>query len=163
MIEEINNSAIIKKMAIKPKYGYYPENFDLEKFCKKYSLPTNKVVSILHLFIIKPFGQENSRAITLNATLLRKRVGNIYKKILDALIIDGVIENTIGYEIGHHSRAFQLSDLYYLANDVKKHSIEANQLNEALIIKNINRRNLNYINDLKLPKIKRNADLPEKI
>jgi hypothetical protein len=150
-------------MAIKPKYGYYPANFDLEQFCLKYKLPAYKVTSILHLFIVKPVGQEEERWITLNATLLRKRVGDVYKKILDALFDFDVIDIDHAYEKGEHSKAFILLDKYQYAEGFKKHSIESTKLNVALIAKNKKKAHLNYLEDLKLPKFERTSDLPDSI
>lgn len=150
-------------MAIRAKYGYYPNNFDLEWFCSDNNLPENKVVSILHLFIIKPRGQEDNRILILNSVLLRRRVGNIYRNIIECLIVNGVIENLRGYEVGVHSRGYQLTDEYYYASGVSKHSIEPGKLNKGLEAKNTAKNNQKYIAELKLPKAHRTADLPAKL
>ena len=148
-------------MAIKAKYGYYPANFDLEGFCQNYNLPANKVVSILHLFIVKPVGQEDDRWITLNATILKKRVGDIYKAILEALFDFEVIDIDHNYEVGDHSKAYFLLDKYQYSEGFKKYSIEKGLLNKALEAKNRQKANLSYLEDIKLPKIQRTVDLPD--
>lgn len=150
-------------MAIRAKYGYYPNNFDLESFCATNDLPAEKVVSILHLFIIKPRGQEDNRILILNSVLLRRRVGNIYRNIIECLIVNGVIENLIEYEVGAHSRGYQLTDEYYFARGVSKHSIEPGKLNKVLEAKNTAKNHQKYIAELKLPKAHRTADLPSKL
>ena len=119
-------------MAIRPKYGYYPNNFNLEGFCSTNNLPAEKVVRILNLFILKPLGQEDNRALILNSVLLRKSVGNIYSNIIECLLVNGVIENLIGYEVGAHSRVYQLTDEYYFANGLNEHSIELGAINKVL-------------------------------
>ena len=148
-------------MAIKAKYGYYPANFDLEGFCQNYNLPANKVVSILHLFIVKPVGQEDDHWITLNATILKKRVGDIYKAILEALFDFEVIDINHNYEVGDHSKAYFLLDKYQYSEGFKKYSIEKGLLNKALEAKNRQKANLAYLEDIKLPKIQRTVDLPD--
>ncbi|MDF5691815.1 hypothetical protein [Aquirufa aurantiipilula] len=150
-------------MAFQPKYGYYPSNLDLEKFCIKNNLPANKVVRILNLFIRKPLGQEDSRGITLNSKILRRSVGDIYKKILECLLVNGVIENTVGYEIGNHSREYQLADEYYYAENVGKHLIEISLTNKALDYRNKERIILKFIEDYNKPRSQRTVDLPIQI
>jgi hypothetical protein len=150
-------------MAIKRRYGYYPNNFDLEAFCDKYNLPAYKVVSIIDLFINKPVGQEDKRWITLNAALLQKRVGKLYRRILDELAEYEVIEINDSFKMGEYSRSYMLKDEYQYANGIKKYSIEGEKLNDALAI--VNNRNAikKYLEDIKLPKFKRTVDLPEKL
>lgn len=150
-------------MAIRAKYGYYPNNFDLEGFCATNDLPAEKVVRILNLFILKPLGQEDNRALNLNSVLLRKSVGNIYRSIIECLLVNGVIENLTGYEVGAHSRVYQLTDEYYLANGLIKHSIELGTLNKVLESKNKAKANQKYIQELKVPKALRTADMPDKL
>lgn len=148
-------------MAIKSKNGYYPNNFDLEGFCSTNNLPAEKVVRILNLFILKPLGQEDNRALILNSVLLRKSVGNIYRNIIECLLVNGVIENLMGYEVGSHSRVYQLSDEYYFADGLNKHSIELGAINKVLETRNKAKSNQKYIRELKLPKALRTADLPD--
>ncbi len=148
-------------MATKRKYGFYPNNFDLDGFCNKYNLPANKVVSILDLFINKPQGQEDKRWITLHAALLRKRVGNIYKGILDALYDYEIIDINHRFEIGGHSKSYYLLDKYQYADNFNKYSVEKGALPEALERKNSEKAHLKYLDNLKLPKIKRNYELPD--
>jgi len=150
-------------MAIKRKFGYYPDNFDLVTFCAKYKLPAYKVVSILDLFINKPVGQDDNRWITLNAALLQKRVGKLYRRILDNLSESDVIEISESFKMGEYSRSYMLKDEYQYAKGIKKYSIEGVKLNDALTI--VNNRNAikMYLEDIKLPKFKRTVDLPEKL
>lgn len=148
-------------MAIKRRYGYYPNNFNLEAFCDKYKLPACKVVSMLDLFIIKPLGQEEERWIVLNSVLLKKRVGDIYKVILNALFDFEVISIDHHYEVGEHSKAYILLDKYQYADGIIKYAMGGEPLNKALI--SINKKNATkkYLEDLKLPKFQRTVDLPE--
>lgn len=150
-------------MAIRASFGYYPNNFDLEGFCTTNNLPAEKVVRILNLFIYKPLGQEENRALYLNTVLLRKSVGNIYRNILECLLVNGVIENLKGYEVGVNSRVYQLTDEYYFADGVSKHSIKPQFLNKALESQNKARNDSKYIAELKLSKAHRTADLPDKL
>lgn len=150
-------------MAIKSKYGYYPNNFDLEGFCSTHNLPAEKVVRILSLFVKKPLGQEDGRTLKLNATLLKKSVGDIYSNILLCLIVNGVIENTAEYEKDIKSREYQLTDEYYYADGVKKSSVEVATINKVLEFRNNEKPISKYIEDLKLPKAARTADLPHQI
>lgn len=148
-------------MTFKRKYGYYPENFDIESFCSKYKLPIYKVVRIIDLFINKPAGQDDNRWITLNSTLLRKNVGNIYKTILSALFDYEVIGIDNNYEVGGHSKAYILLDKYQYSIGFKKYIIEKGLLNKALESRNNKIAQLIYLEDLKLPKIKRTVALPQ--
>ncbi len=148
-------------MAIKRTYGYYPNNFDLEGFCNKYKFSADKVVSILDLFINKPTGQEDERWITLNASLLRKRVGNDYKAYLNALFDYEVIDIDNDYKVGEYSKSYVLLDSYQNASGFKKHIISRALLNDGLKNRFRAISNLKYLNDLKLPKIKRTVELPE--
>jgi hypothetical protein len=150
-------------MAIKSKYGRYPNNFDLEGFCSTNNLPAEKVVRILTLFVKKPLGQEESRTLVLNATLLKRSVGDIYRNILECLLVNGVVENTAPYEKGVTSREYQLADKYFYADGVKNHSIQASTLNKELEFRNNERKIQRYLEDLKLPKAARTAELPHQI
>jgi hypothetical protein len=150
-------------MAIRRKIGYYPNNFDIEVFSAKYNLPAYKVVSIIDLFINKPVGQEDKRWITLNAALLQKRVGKLYRRIIDELAEYEVIEISDSFKMGEYSRSYMLKDEYQYANGIKKYSIVGEKLNDALT--NVNNKNAikKYLEDLKLPKFKRTVDLPQKL
>jgi hypothetical protein len=150
-------------MAIRAKFGYYPNNFDLKGFCSTNNLSAEKVVRVLNLFILKPLGQEDNRALILNSVLLRKSVGNIYRNIIECLLVNGVIENLTGYEVGAHSRVYQLTDEYYLADGLFKHSIELGTLNKVLESKNKAKANQKYIQELKGPKALRTTDMPDKL
>ena len=150
-------------MAIKSKYGRYPNNFDLEGFCSTNNLPAEKVVRILTLFVKKPLGQEEGRTLVLNATLLKRSVGDIYRNILECLLVNGVIENTAPYEKGVTSREYQLADKYFYADGVKSHSIQASPVNNKLEFRNNERKIQRYLEDLKLPKAARTAELPHQI
>lgn len=150
-------------MAIKRKIGYYPNNFDLDAFTAKYKLPANKVVSILDLFINKPVGQEDERWITLNAALLRKRVGNSYKAIMEALFDYEAIDINRSFMVDEYSMSYLLLDKYQKTDGIIKHSIEGATLNSALSALNNKTATNTYLADLMLPKIKRTVDLPEKI
>jgi hypothetical protein len=150
-------------MAIKSQYGRYPNNFDLEGFCTSNNLPAKKVVRILTLFVKKPLGQEESRTLVLNAALLKRSVGDIYKSILECLLVNGVIENIAGYEKGVISREYQLADKYFYADGVKNHSIQTSSVNKALEFRNNERKIQRYLEDLKLPKVARTAELPHQI
>lgn len=149
-------------MAIKNKYVYYPQNFDLEKFCKDNKLPAHKVAGILHLFIFKPKGNEDSRDISLSSTILQKNFKDIYKNILECLIVNGVIENTSPYSEGK-ARRFQLTDKYQFSKGTKKISRETKQLNDVLKKDNELIAKQKYEGELKLPKLKRTSRLPNSI
>lgn len=150
-------------MAIKSKYGYYPNNFDLEGFCAKNDLPAEKVVRILNVFMKKPLGQEDGRALILNAKILKQSVGDIYKNILECLLVNGIIENTYGYEVGVRSREFQLADIYFYADGVSKYSIESKSINPVLELSNQVKNLEKFIKDSELPKVKRTVKLPPQI
>lgn len=149
-------------MAIKNKYVYYPQNFDLEEFCKENNLPPHKVAGILHLFIFKPKGNEDSRDISLSSRILKENFKDVYKNILECLIVNGVIENTVGFSEGK-ARKFQLTDKYQFAQGVKKYVREPYALNDALTKKNEEIEWQKYVEELKLPKIKRTSRLPKRI
>ena len=94
-------------------YFYYPSNFDLEKFCLFYNFEGEKVAKFLN-FLTAPQNVKNfKRTRKLNASILNDIIGKDYANIIRALIQDGIIENTEGYEIGSHSRSYQLSDDYF--------------------------------------------------
>jgi hypothetical protein len=150
-------------MAIRRKFGYYPDNFDLDVFIAKYKLPAYKVVSILDLFINKPIGQEDNRWITLNAALLQKRVGKHYRRILDDLAESNIIEINDNFKMGEYSRSYMLKDEYQYAGGIKKYSIEGDKLNDALAVMNNRNSMKKYLEDIKLPRFKRTVDLPEKL
>jgi len=151
-------------MSIKNKYVYYPQNFDLEEFCKENKLPPNKVAGILQLFIFKPKGNKDSRDISLSSRILKENFKDIYKNILDCLIGNGVIEITEEFSDGK-ARKFQLTDKYQFAKGVKKYVRVGNTkpLNKVLIKDNEDNEWQKYIEELKLPKIKRTSELPKKI
>jgi hypothetical protein len=149
-------------MAIKYKYVYYPQNFDLDNFCKDNKLPAHKVAGILHLFIFKPKGNEDSRDISLSSTILKKNFKDIYKNILECLIVNGVIENTTEYSKGK-ARKFQLTDKYQFSKGTKKISRETKQLNDVLKKDNELIAKQKYEEQLKLPKLKRTSRLPHSI
>ncbi len=151
-------------MAIKNKYVYYPQNFDLEEFCKENNLPPHKVAGILQLFIFKPKGNKDSRDISLSSRILKENFKDIYKNILDCLIGNGVIEITEEFSDGK-ARKFQLTDKYQFAKGVKKYVRVGNTkpLNKVLIKDNEDNEWQKYIEELKLPKIKRTSELPKKI
>ncbi|MCZ2483910.1 hypothetical protein G9H64_13160 [Aquirufa nivalisilvae] len=148
-------------MAINSKFLYYPANFNLEDFSAKYRLPILKVAGILNLFILKPLGNEDRREIILNAKLLKRNFGDIYKGILESLLIDGVIENTLGYEVGVKSRTYQLVDKFYSSglNKISKDD-EIRKTNNALLKINKAKSEELYRRELKLPKLKRTAKMP---
>lgn len=148
-------------MAVKRKYGYYPDNFELQSFCAKYKLPANKVVSILDLFINKPIGQKDEQWIVLNSTLLRKLVGNIYKDIIVALTDYKVIEVNRSYKVGEYSMSYKLLDKYQFANELSKYPLVGGHLNVSLAKTNNRKIFKRYLEDLKLSKIKRRTELPE--
>jgi hypothetical protein len=150
-------------MAIKSKYGYYPNNFNLDGFCIKNSLPPEKVVKILDVFLRKPMGQEDGRTLKLNATILKRSVGDVYKNILECLLVNGIIENTYGYEVGVKSREYQLTDYYYNADGVNKYSVESKPLNPALELSNNVKHLEKFVEDSELPKVKRTVRLPSQI
>ncbi|MHA8056940.1 hypothetical protein VR611_13400, partial [Aquirufa nivalisilvae] len=150
-------------MAIRNQFGYYPSNFDLMEFCAKNKLPINKVVKVLNLFIRKPLSQADKRSIKLNSEILKNSVGDIYKRIIDCLIVNGVIENTAGYEIGVKSREYQLTDEYYFSDEVKKHILEDKPINQVLDYRNKERMFTQYVEDLNKPKVKRTVRPPIQI
>lgn len=150
-------------MAIKSKYGYYPSNFDLESFSIDNNLPPGKVAAILHQFIIKGNRSDDESDIQLNAEVLRRIVGAKYNKIMECLLVNGIIENTRGYKIGEYSRAYKLSAIYLNCPGLKKYQIEPGFLNDSLKAKNQAKVESRYLADLKLPKIQRSNILPDSI
>lgn len=146
-------------MGIKSKFYYYPSNFNLEEFSTTNNLPINKVAGILNLFILKPKRYSDQREISLSAKLLKKNFGDIYSKIINCLIVNGVIENTFGYSEGV-SRKFQLSDYYQYSDSVKKHLKTTDNLNLSLTKLNEDRILMKYLEELKFPKIKRVSKIP---
>ena len=81
-------------MAIKPKYGYYPANFDIEQFCSFYKFKASKVVSILNNFIQNTKKKEFKERQALNAEILKNTIGKDYNKIIAALIDAEVLLHT---------------------------------------------------------------------
>ena len=146
-------------MAIKSKYAYYPANFDLENFCKDNKLPPHKVAGIIHLFIFKPRGNEDSRDISLSSIILKRKFKDIYKNILECLIVNGVIENTVGYSEGK-ARRFQLADKYQFAKGTKKFLREIKPLNVVLEKKNEAIARQKFEEQLKLSKLNRTSSVP---
>jgi hypothetical protein len=149
-------------MVTKPKYGYYPANFDLEHFCSTYEFKPSKLVAFLNIFTRNTKKKEYQDRLSLNAEILKNSIGKDYSKIIFALIQEEVILHTKGYQIGVNSNEFMLSTNYSECLEF----IEFEYLDESnpnLIKANRNRQFSRYSKELKLPKLKRKTDIPFKV
>jgi hypothetical protein len=149
-------------MATKPKYGYYPSNFDLAKFGSFYSLKESKVVELLNIFVQNSRRKEYREQIPLNAEILKNSIGKDYNKIIAALIDYEAIKHVRGYEIGKNSNEFKLSNLYADCLDYVEYEY-LGESNPNLIKANRYRQKKRYTNELKLPKLKRQTLLPYEV
>ncbi len=149
-------------MASKPKFGYYPANFDLVEFGSIYSLKESKVVEFLNIFVQNSRKKEYKENIPLNAEILKNTIGKDYNKIIAALIDYEAIKHIRGYEIGKNSNEFKLSSKYADSIDF----IEYEYLDESypnLEKANKERQYRRYVKELKLPKLKRQTLLPYEV
>jgi hypothetical protein len=146
-------------MASKPKYGYFPSNFDLVGFCSTYSFKESKIVEFLNIFVQNSRKKEYREQIPLNAEILKNSIGKHYNKIIAALIDYEAIEHVRGFEIGKNSNEFKLSNKYA---DCLEY-VEFEYVDEStpnFTIENNKRQKSKYSKELKLPKLKRKTDIP---
>lgn len=147
-------------MFTQKKYFFIPSNFDIQSFCNTNKLPLYKVAYIIDLFIRKPKDYLIQRAIPLNSTILKNKLGSNYNSIVECLIVNGIIENTKGYTIGKKSREYQLSDCYYNWNYITHLKNDSEGLNEKLKLKQEKTHKIKFIEDQKLPKLERSVKMP---
>jgi hypothetical protein len=149
-------------MAIKPKFGYYPANFELEQFCSTYNFKPSQVVAFINIFLRNTQKKEYQDRLFLNAEILKNSIGKDYSKIIAALIQEEVILNTRGPEIGVHSNEFKLANNFSECLEF----IEFEYVDESkpnLIKANKERQKSRYSKELKLPKLKRKTDIPYEV
>lgn len=146
-------------MAIKPKYGYYPANFDLEQFCSNYNFKANKVVPILNNFTQNTKKKEFNERQALNAEILKNSIGKDYNKIIAALIDAEVLLHTKGYVIGVSSNEYQLASNYLDCSALKEFQY-IDDTPDSLKKINSRRQKERFAKELKIPKLQRKTEMP---
>lgn len=110
-------------MVLNETIGFYPSNFPLTEFCKRYKFLPHKVVKILTNFIQKDKEFFGKAKIRLNSTILKNQLGNDYNKIIAALIDFEALLHTDGFVVGEKSNQYKLAPIYYESEDILSHSI----------------------------------------
>jgi hypothetical protein len=146
-------------MAIKPKYGYYPANFDLEQFCAFYKFKPSKVILILNNFVQNTKKKEFKERQALNAEILKNSIGNDYNKIIAALIDAEVLLHTKGYVIGVSSNEYQLTSNYLDCAELKEFQY-IDETPDSLREINSRRQKEKFAKELKIPKLQRKTEMP---
>jgi hypothetical protein len=149
-------------MAIKPKFGYYPSNFELELFCNKYKLKESKVVEFLSIFSQPIKRKKVSERHRLNAEILKNSIGKDYNKIIKALIMDDVLVHTDGWVKDIKSNEFKLTSKYQNCSDFIEFQL-SDETPETLRLVNEKRKEARYLAELKIPKLKRKAPKPYRV
>ncbi len=149
-------------MAVKPKFGYYPSNFELEGFCKRYNLKPNKVVEFLSIFSQPIKRKKVTDRYRLNAEILKNSIGKDYNKIINALIVDDVLIHTDGWVVGVKSNEFKLTSQFRNCSDFIEYEL-LDETPESLRLTNERRKEARYFAELKIPKLKRKAVKPYRV
>ena len=149
-------------MAISARGVYIPSNFLIDEFCIKYNLPTAKVAKIVSYLTFSPFSQKRERYSRLNSTLLKNRFGNVYNKIIHALINEGVFLQTDGYLVGLKSNQYCLADYYYDCPEWKYYELPL-IINPGIRKIQQQKKAELYAKDLGLFKHERTGKLPDSI